>query len=165
MRCIGRTEKIAEITDPAKEDGIQFGQVEDERKPTDSDQNNEKTDEQEDTLLSELRDGTDEFTSKRSMLLASKVNDDIAEDTGAKTEEKGEETQPQEIALRNTKGDTGYTVAVHFPTTRTFAKSYYVLAIVEGEKYKASIRQNTELVSFGEISELPRQTGISSNCW
>ena len=141
------------INPESGKENIEMDQGEAENKPAEEDQQFEKTDKQEDAELVDNITDTEEYSSKRSMLLVSKSNDyDIAEDA----EENSEESQPREAALRGIKGNAGYTVAVSFPGNPIFQnKSFYILAKIGNEEYKASMTGNIDPVYFGAMDQLP----------
>ena len=141
------------INPESGKENIETDQGEAENKPAEEDQQFEKTDKQEDAELVDNITDTEEYSSKRSMLLVSKSNDyDIVEDA----EENSEESQPREAALRGIKGNAGYTVAVSFPGNPIFQnKSFYILAKIGNEEYKASMTGNIDPVYFGAMDQLP----------
>lgn len=130
-----------------EDDDIEFDPEEGDGKPAEDGQE----DEQDETVFVKLEEIREDPAPAMAMLSLSKRGD-IAEDQ----QEKTEEPPPEEPALRNTKGDTGYyTVVVHAEKNMSIICSdYQVLASVGGVSYIGTI-QSTGAVYFGADLQLP----------
>ena len=141
------------IDSESEKDEIETYPDEKENKPAENAQQDKETEEQEDAVLFETNSRSDEVLPMRGILSVTKGIDDIHEDTEEKNEE--EESQLQKGTLRDSEGNKEYTIAVSFPTIKTFANGYQVLAVVNGVSYKTSITKNMDPVYFNGTYQFP----------
>ena len=141
------------IDSESEKDEIETYPDEKENKPAENAQQDKETEEQEDAVLFETNSRSDEVLPMRGILSVTKGIDDIHEDTEEKNEE--EELQLQKGTLRDSEGNKEYTIAVSFPTKKTFANGYQVLAVVNGVSYKTSITKNMDPVYFNGTYQFP----------
>ena len=141
------------IDSESEKDEIETYPDEKENKHAENAQQDKETEEQEDAVLFETNSRSDEVLPMRGILSVTKGIDDIHEDTEEKNEE--EESQLQKGTLRDSEGNKDYTIAVSFPTKKTFANGYQVLAVVNGVSYKTSITKNMDPVYFNGTYQFP----------